>query len=83
MKPSGKPLKPENELSETYQRCAAILAGGWKGSYGNLAKCLGRSNKSGRIIGRLVRSYTLRHPKWNYNNVISKTTGKPAGYVEK
>lgn len=83
MKPSGKPLKPENVLSETYQRCAAILDGGWRGEYGDLARCLGRSNKSGRIIGRFVRSYTLRHPKWDISSVVSKTTGKPAGYVEK
>jgi alkylated DNA nucleotide flippase Atl1 len=71
-------MKPESELSREYHQVKAILDGGWKGTYGDLAVCIGRSRRAGRIIGRLVKSYARRHPNWDHNNVVTKATNLPA-----
>jgi len=71
-------MKPEEELSKEYHQVKAVLQGGWKGTYGQLAICIGRSAKAGRVIGRLVRSFALRYPNWSHVNVVTKATGQPA-----
>jgi alkylated DNA nucleotide flippase Atl1 len=65
-------MKAEKELSKEYHQVKAILLGGWKGTYGDLAECIGRSRRSGRIIGRLVKSFALRYPNWCHDNVTFK-----------
>jgi len=71
-------MKPESELSPEYHQVKAILQGGWRGNYGQLAICIGRSRKAGRVIGRLVRSFALRYPMWDHTHVVAKATGRPA-----
>lgn len=71
-------MKPERELSPEYHQVKAILAGGWRGTYGGLAVCIGRSRRAGRVIGRLVKSYARRYPNWDHNHVVTKATGQPA-----
>ena len=60
---------------------AGLLAGGWRGTYGQLAVAIGRTAKSGRVIGNLVRGYAKRNPTWDHRNGHAKETGLPA-YLE-
>lgn len=69
---------PSNFLSSTYQAVEALLDSGWSGTYGDLAVAVGRSRRSGRIIGRLVKSYALRHSAWPHSRVVAKHSGLPA-----
>jgi len=74
-------LKPEDQLSEWYQRVKKVLGGGWSGTYAALGRLIGYDQVTRRfaqIIGRLVKSYALRHPSWDHNNVFSQRTGRPA-----
>ena len=71
-------MKPVSKLSPTYRDVAQVLDSGWSGTYGDLAVRIGRSSRSGRIIGQLVKSYARRHPDWSHDNVYSKATGRPA-----
>ncbi len=71
-------LAPLNRLSGAYHAVAGLLAGGWSGTYGALAVAIGRTPKSGRIIGRLVKGYARRNPNWSHDRVVSKRTGRPA-----
>jgi alkylated DNA nucleotide flippase Atl1 len=65
-------------LSETYHAVEKVLDGGWSGTYGDLAEKVGRSRRSGRVIGRLVRGYAKRHAAWPHERVVTKKTGRPA-----
>jgi hypothetical protein len=71
-------LAPLNHLSPEYHAVAGLLDGGWTGTYGSLAVAVGRSRRSGRIIGRLVKGYARRHPNWPHERVYTKRTGRPA-----
>ena len=71
-------LAPLNRLSREYHSVASLLRGGWSGTYGDLAVEIGRSRRSGRVVGRLVRGYARRHPQWPHERVYSKRTGRPA-----
>jgi len=71
-------LAPLNRLSQEYHAVAGLLSGGWSGTYGDLAVTIGRTRRSGRVIGRLVRGYARRHPAWPHERVYSKRTGRPA-----
>lgn len=69
---------PATSLSAAYQHVERLLDDGWSGTYGDLAVAVGRTRKSGRIIGRLVKSYALRHPGWPHDRVVTKHHGLPA-----
>jgi alkylated DNA nucleotide flippase Atl1 len=71
-------LTPRHKLSPEYHSVAGLLNGGWSGTYGDLAVSIGRSPRSGRVVGRLVKSYARRHPAWCHDQVYSKSTGRPA-----
>ena len=71
-------LKPVNQLSNEYRAVARLLDNGWTGTYGNLAESIGRTARSGRVIGRLVKGYARRHPAWPHERVYTKRTGRPA-----
>jgi hypothetical protein len=71
-------LGPLNRLSQEYHAIAVLLDGGWSGSYGELAVEIGRSRRSGRVVGRLVKGYARRHPTWPHERVYAKRTGRPA-----
>jgi alkylated DNA nucleotide flippase Atl1 len=71
-------LAPLQKLSPAYHALAGVLNGGWSGTYGDLAVAIGRSRRSGRIVGRLVKGYARRHPSWPHDRVVSKRTGRPA-----
>lgn len=71
-------LAPMNRLSQAYHDVAGLLDGGWSGTYGELAVAIGRSPKTGRSIGRLVKGYARRHPNWPCERVVAKRTGSPA-----
>jgi hypothetical protein len=71
-------LAPVNRLSQEYHAVAGLLNGGWTGTYGDLAVAIGRSRRSGRVVGRLVRGYARRHTNWPHTNVYSKRSGRPA-----
>lgn len=71
-------MRPLNQLSPEYHAVAALLDKGWCGTYGQLAIAIGRTAKSGRIIGRLVKGYARRHLSWPHSNVVAKKTGLPA-----
>jgi len=66
------------QFSSTYHAVENILDSGWSGTYGDLCVKVGRTRRSGRIIGRLVKGYAKRHPKWPHDNVVSKRTSRPA-----
>lgn len=74
-------LKPLNALSSEYHAVAGLLDHGWSGTYGDLAVTIGRSPKSGRVIGRLVKGYARRNPAWPHNRVYTKSTGRPAHHA--
>lgn len=65
-------------LSATYRKVEKLLDQGWSGTYGDLAVAVGRSAKSGRVIGRLVKGYAERHPEWPNERVYRKDTRRPA-----
>ena len=67
-----------SRLSPTYHAVKSLLDTGWAGTYGDLCVAVGRTRRSGRIIGRLVKSYARRHPRWPHNRVVSQRTGRPA-----
>lgn len=71
-------LTPVHRLSGAYHAVAGLLNGGWSGTYGSLAVAIGRTPRSGRIIGRLVKGYARRHPGWPHERVVTKRTGRPA-----
>jgi alkylated DNA nucleotide flippase Atl1 len=71
-------MKSLSELSIEYRAVADLLGNGWSGTYGDLAVTIGRGPKSGRVIGRLVKSYARRHPEWRHESVYTKATGRPA-----
>lgn len=71
-------MKSSHLLSETYQAVEDLLDSGWSGTYGDLAVEVGRSRRSGRVIGRLVKSYALRHPGWPHDRVVTTHHGQPA-----
>ena len=71
-------MRPERELSREYHQVKAILLGGWRGTYGSLAVCIGRSRRAGRVIGRLVKSFARRHPAWDHTAVVTEHAGLPA-----
>jgi alkylated DNA nucleotide flippase Atl1 len=71
-------LRPVSQLSNEYHAVKGLLDGGWVGSYGDLAVTIGRSPRSGRVIGRLVKSYARRHPNWPHGHVYARETGLPA-----
>ena len=71
-------LAPHNKLSPEYHAVAGLLNGGWSGTYGDLAICTGRSSRSGRVVGRLVKSYAQRHSSWSHDRVVTRRTGRPA-----
>lgn len=71
-------LKPQSQLSGAYHSVKQLLDGGWSGEYGDLAAAIGRSRKSGRVVGRLVKGYARRHPNWPHERVYTKATGRPA-----
>jgi alkylated DNA nucleotide flippase Atl1 len=66
------------QFSQTYHAVKAVLDSGWTGTYGDLCEKVGRSRRSGRVIGRLVKGYARRHPNWPHYNVVSRKTGRPA-----
>jgi hypothetical protein len=67
-----------DRLSREYHAVAGFLDAGWTGTYGDLAVMIGRTRRSGRVVGRLVKSYALRHANWPHANVYSRRTGRPA-----
>lgn len=71
-------MKPEGQLSPTYQAVKSLLDAGWSGTYGDLAAAVGRSRRAGRVIGRLVKGYAKRNPTWPHNRVVTKHHGLPA-----
>ena len=71
-------LAPKNRLSRAYHAAAGLLDGGWSGTYGDLAVAIGRTRRSGRIVGRLVKGYARRNPTWPHDRVVTKRTGRPA-----
>jgi hypothetical protein len=71
-------MRPVSQLSPEYHAVEQRLDNGWSGEYGQLAVAIGRSPRSGRIIGRLVKSYAYRHPAWPHDRVYTKATGRPA-----
>jgi hypothetical protein len=71
-------LCPLHRLSPAYHAVAGLLDGGWNGTYGQLGTAIGRSPRSGRVIGRLVKGYARRHPGWPHGRVVAKKTGLPA-----
>jgi len=71
-------IRPLHQLSPEFHAVARLLDNGWSGTYGNLATAIGRSTKSGRVIGRLVKGYARRHPRWPHDRVVTKRTGRPA-----
>jgi len=71
-------MKAEHLLSPTYQTVKSLLDGTWSGTYGDLAVAVGRTRRSGRIIGRLVKGYAKRHPAWPHSRVVTKHNGLPA-----
>lgn len=73
-------MKPENQLSQTYQAVKSLLDFGWSGTYGDLAVAVGRTRRSGRIIGRLVKGYAKRHSTWPHSRVVTKCHGLPANH---
>jgi alkylated DNA nucleotide flippase Atl1 len=70
--------KPLHQLSRDFHAVAALLDNGWSGTYGDLAVAIGRTARSGRVIGRLVKGYARRHLSWPHARVFSKRTGRPA-----
>lgn len=71
-------LASNNQLSAAYHAVAGLISGGWSGTYGQLALAIGRSPKSGRVVGHLVKGYARRNPTWPHGRVYSKRTGRPA-----
>ena len=71
-------LASADRLSQAYHDVADLLDEGWSGSYGQLAEAIGRSPKTGRSIGRLVKGYARRHADWPHERVYAKRTGRPA-----
>jgi hypothetical protein len=71
-------LTPRSQLSPEYHAVEELLDNAWSGQYGDLAVAIGRSRRSGRVIGLLVKSYARRHPKWPHERVYTKATGRPA-----
>ena len=65
-------------LSKKYHQVATVLKGGWTGTYGDLAKVIGGSQKAAKGVGSIVRVYARRHPAWPHERVFAKRTGKPA-----
>ena len=66
------------QFSSTYYSVKAVLDSGWAGTYGDLCEKVGRSRRSGRVIGRLVKGYAKRTPNWPHDRVVSQKTGRPA-----
>lgn len=71
-------MKSESQLSPTYHCVKSLLDSAWSGTYGDLAVAVGRTRKSGRVIGRLVRGYAKRNPGWPHARVVTKHSGLPA-----
>jgi hypothetical protein len=65
-------------FSSTYHAVESLLDKDWSGTYGDLCVAVGRTRRSGRVIGRLVKGYAKRHPHWPHNRVVSQRTGRPA-----
>lgn len=65
-------LKPAHELSSEFQCATAILDGGWRGTFGDLAVMLGRTSRSALLAVRMVASYAVRHPGWDDGSVYKK-----------
>jgi len=66
------------QFSPTYHAVKTLLDSGWTGTYGDLCVAVGRTRRSGRVIGRLVKGYAKRHPSWPHAHVVSQRTGRPA-----
>ncbi|MGI9465730.1 MAG: hypothetical protein ACR2OA_01270 [Rubripirellula sp.] len=75
-------MKSESKLSDWYHRVKAELLAGWNGTYSELARAVGysHSRRAPQVIGRLVKSFALRHPGWDDRNVSRQSDGNP-GYV--
>jgi len=71
-------MKSVSQLSPEYRAVEGLLDGGWSGTYGDLAVRIGRSRRSGRVVGRLVKGYARRHAAWPHERVYTKRTGRPA-----
>jgi alkylated DNA nucleotide flippase Atl1 len=66
------------QFSPTYHAVETLLDAGWSGTYGDLCVAVGRTRRSGRVIGRLVKGYAKRHSGWPHTRVVSQRTGRPA-----
>lgn len=66
------------QLSETFRQVSNLLSNGWSGTYGELAVAVGRSPRSGRIMGQQVKAFARRNPNWPHTNVVAKNSGRPA-----
>lgn len=65
----------ERRLSATYYFIAALLEGGFRGCYSDLAA---QAATHQRAAGRIVKAFYRRNPGWDFRNVFAKTTGLPA-----
>ena len=79
----GEPLDAEQLQYRTTTAAGsatdeALLDRGWTGTSGDLCVAVGRTRRSGRVIGRLVKGDAKRHPHWPHTRVVSRRTGRPA-----